>query len=51
MPTCPVCKAGIGKDKVIPVYSRGQERRDPRYEWRGRQPFRQHSLSLGSLTL
>lgn len=28
---CPVCKAGIGKDKVIPVYGRGNSSaRDPR---------------------
>ncbi|KAG2220429.1 hypothetical protein INT45_000654 [Circinella minor] len=29
-PTCPVCKAGCGKDKVIPVYGRGREEKDPR---------------------
>ncbi|KAI8369279.1 uncharacterized protein BYT42DRAFT_503076 [Radiomyces spectabilis] len=29
-PTCPVCKAGCGKDKVIPIYGRGQEEKDPR---------------------
>ncbi|RKP08077.1 hypothetical protein THASP1DRAFT_23863, partial [Thamnocephalis sphaerospora] len=29
-PLCPVCKAGCGKDKVIPVYGRGKEARDPR---------------------
>ena len=23
---CPVCKAGIGKDKVVPLYGRGKER-------------------------
>ena len=28
---CPVCKAGIGRDKVIPVYGRSDtERKDPR---------------------
>ncbi|XP_060079711.1 E3 ubiquitin-protein ligase RNF185-like [Ylistrum balloti] len=28
---CPVCKAGIGKDKVIPVYGRGSSnQQDPR---------------------
>ncbi|KAH8550751.1 hypothetical protein BGW37DRAFT_406115, partial [Umbelopsis sp. PMI_123] len=27
-PTCPVCKAGCGKDKVVPVYGRGREQ-DP----------------------
>jgi len=30
VPLCPVCKAGIGADKVIPVYSRGGDRTDPR---------------------
>ena len=30
-PTCPVCKAGCGKDKVIPIYGRGKEEKDPRY--------------------
>ncbi|KAJ1957116.1 hypothetical protein GGI12_005113, partial [Dipsacomyces acuminosporus] len=29
-PTCPVCKAGCDKDKVIPVYGRGREEKDPR---------------------
>lgn len=29
-PTCPVCKAGCGKDKVIPIYGRGKEEKDPR---------------------
>ncbi|KAI8890228.1 hypothetical protein K501DRAFT_237196 [Backusella circina FSU 941] len=29
-PTCPVCKAGSGTDKVIPVYGRGKEESDPR---------------------
>ncbi|KAI9286628.1 hypothetical protein BC943DRAFT_321085 [Umbelopsis sp. AD052] len=29
-PTCPVCKAGCGKDKVVPVYGRGREQMDPR---------------------
>ncbi|KAJ2766861.1 hypothetical protein IWQ57_004190 [Coemansia nantahalensis] len=28
--TCPVCKAGCDKDKVIPVYGRGKEEKDPR---------------------
>merc|ERR1712235_174576 len=27
---CPVCKAGIGKEKMIPIYGRGQESKDPR---------------------
>ncbi|ORX94568.1 hypothetical protein K493DRAFT_261337 [Basidiobolus meristosporus CBS 931.73] len=29
-PLCPVCKAGCGEDKVIPVYGRGKEAKDPR---------------------
>ncbi|XP_004343927.1 ring finger protein, partial [Capsaspora owczarzaki ATCC 30864] len=30
-PLCPVCKAGIGRDKVIPLYGRGNtSRQDPR---------------------
>ncbi|CAO3600150.1 unnamed protein product [Absidia cylindrospora] len=29
-PICPVCKAGCGKDKVIPVYGRGRQQKDPR---------------------
>jgi len=30
-PLCPVCKAGISKDKVIPVYGRDdKEKKDPR---------------------
>lgn len=29
--TCPVCKAGISKDKVVPIYGRGcTENKDPR---------------------
>ncbi|KAJ1981291.1 hypothetical protein H4R34_002128 [Dimargaris verticillata] len=31
-PLCPVCKAGCDRDKVIPVYGRGKERKDPRLE-------------------
>ncbi|CAO3594386.1 unnamed protein product [Absidia cylindrospora] len=29
-PTCPMCKAGCSKDKIIPVYGRGREESDPR---------------------
>ncbi|KAG9287879.1 hypothetical protein G9A89_017474 [Geosiphon pyriformis] len=29
-PFCPVCKGGCGKDKVIPIYGRGKEPKDPR---------------------
>lgn len=28
---CPVCKAGISVENVIPVYGRGAESADPRY--------------------
>lgn len=27
---CPVCKAGISKEKVIPLYGRGGDQKDPR---------------------
>jgi len=27
---CPVCKAGISRDKVVPLYGRGNEGKDPR---------------------
>ena len=27
---CPVCKAGISRDKVIPLYGRGGDNKDPR---------------------
>jgi len=27
---CPVCKAGIGREKMVPIYGRGQEANDPR---------------------
>jgi len=31
-PMCPVCKAGISKDKVIPLYGRGNaNQQDPRF--------------------
>ncbi|KAL0091427.1 hypothetical protein J3Q64DRAFT_1723595 [Phycomyces blakesleeanus] len=29
-PTCPVCKAGCDREKVIPIYGRGKEEKDPR---------------------
>jgi len=29
-PTCPVCKAAISRDKVIPLYGRGSSKTDPR---------------------
>ncbi|KNE67682.1 hypothetical protein, variant [Allomyces macrogynus ATCC 38327] len=28
--TCPVCKAGSGADKTVPIYARGREALDPR---------------------
>ena len=27
---CPVCKAGIGRDKVVPLYGRDGDNKDPR---------------------
>lgn len=30
--TCPVCKAGVGEDKVVPIYGRGGDSKDPRTE-------------------
>ena len=58
VPTCPVCKAGIGKDKVIPVYTRGKEAKDPRYvrEQNARRapgavPIGRLSLTCSSLEL
>ncbi|CAO3629728.1 unnamed protein product [Cunninghamella echinulata] len=30
-PTCPMCKAGCSEDKIIPIYGRGYEEVDPRY--------------------
>ena len=27
---CPVCKAGIGRDKVVPLYGRDGDQKDPR---------------------
>lgn len=29
---CPVCKAGLSKDKLIPIYGRGGDNRDPRLQ-------------------
>jgi hypothetical protein len=37
-PLCPVCKAGCGKDKVIPIYGRGREAEDPRLKSIPRRP-------------
>lgn len=31
-PLCPVCKAGCEEDKIIPIYGRGKEPKDPRKE-------------------
>ncbi|CAO3631129.1 unnamed protein product [Cunninghamella blakesleeana] len=30
-PTCPMCKAGCSEEKIIPIYGRGYEEVDPRY--------------------
>jgi len=35
---CPVCKAGISRDNVIPVYGRGGSREDPRIKTPPRPP-------------
>ncbi|KAJ2889487.1 hypothetical protein GGI21_006554 [Coemansia aciculifera] len=54
--TCPVCKAGCDKDKVIPVYGRGREEKDPRLNpnlpnrpagQRPPPPSRQHNQLFG----
>ncbi|KAJ1989511.1 hypothetical protein EDC05_004627 [Coemansia umbellata] len=54
--TCPVCKAGCDKDKVIPVYGRGKEEKDPRLNpnlpnrpagQRPPAPQRQHNQFFG----
>ncbi|XP_022697457.1 E3 ubiquitin-protein ligase RNF185-like isoform X1 [Varroa jacobsoni] len=37
-PVCPVCKAGIGRDKVIPIYGRGGSKEDPRDRMPPRPP-------------
>ncbi|OZJ03166.1 hypothetical protein BZG36_04063 [Bifiguratus adelaidae] len=37
-PLCPVCKAGCGKDKVIPLYGRGGDSKDPRDSIPSRPP-------------
>jgi E3 ubiquitin-protein ligase RNF5 len=28
---CPVCKSGIDKSKIIPIYVKGREEKDPRF--------------------
>ncbi|KAJ2490417.1 hypothetical protein IWW37_003158 [Coemansia sp. RSA 2050] len=54
--TCPVCKAGCDRDKVIPVYGRGREEKDPRHNpnlpnrpagQRPPPPARQHNQLFG----
>jgi E3 ubiquitin-protein ligase RNF5 len=30
-PSCPVCKAAITREKLVPLYGRGKEKVDPRY--------------------
>ncbi|GCC42511.1 hypothetical protein chiPu_0026558, partial [Chiloscyllium punctatum] len=43
---CPVCKAGISQEKVIPLYGRGSSsQQDPRYV----SPYPPTPLSLGSV--
>lgn len=51
---CPVCKAGIGRDKVVPLYGRGDtEQKDPREKPipprpRGQRPEPETSRPAGS---
>eukprot|EP01126_Amoeba_proteus_P049471 TRINITY_DN578_c0_g1_i4.p1 TRINITY_DN578_c0_g1~~TRINITY_DN578_c0_g1_i4.p1 ORF type:complete len:119 (+),score=9.45 TRINITY_DN578_c0_g1_i4:266-622(+) len=35
---CPVCKAALGKDKLIPIYGRGGDNKDPRETTPARPP-------------
>lgn len=35
---CPVCKAAISRDKVIPLYGRGGSKQDPREKLPPRPP-------------
>jgi len=53
-PLCPVCKAGCGKDKVIPVYGRGSDEKDPRHlepipeRPKGQRPKPEPTLGYGN---
>lgn len=31
-PTCPVCKSGISREKLVPIYGRNAPQTDPRFE-------------------
>jgi len=47
---CPVCKAGISKDKVIPLYGRGGSTSDPREKMpprpQGQRPEPEHNTGF-----
>ena len=30
-PTCPVCKSGISREKLVPIYGRNSPQTDPRF--------------------
>lgn len=50
---CPVCKAGIGRDKVVPLYGRDGEQKDPRDKPipprpRGQRPEPESNLGPGN---
>merc|ERR1712066_630821 len=49
---CPVCKAGIGRDKVVPLYGRDGDQKDPREKPipprpRGQRPEPESSGGIG----
>jgi len=50
---CPVCKAGIGRDKVVPLYGRDGDQKDPRDipippRPRGQRPEPESSGGIGA---
>ena len=54
--TCPVCKSGLEKDKVIPIFVKGRENDDPRnYEPRPEPtrtvPRRRFGINIGVFPL
>ena len=53
---CPVCKAGIGRDKVVPLYGRDGDQKDPRDipippRPRGQRPEPESSGGIGNVKL
>lgn len=50
---CPVCKAGISKENIIPVYGRGGSREDPRSKTpprpQGQRPAPERQTNRGGL--